>query len=186
MYKIKMACFDPPYNGEISYFDKVGKEFERKCDAYHDLLICAIDEAASLNEPDIHHMARTNIFVLTRNYVYEGKAYPAAIIMWDGELGVKDQPITLYDIEWVNETDLDVWNQKLREEFGEDITFGLYAQLVEEAEEDDDGNIIEPAKYKYYYEGLVNGKSDLYDTIEEAYEDAYWFMDNIELFVDCD
>lgn len=98
----------------------------------------------------------------------------------------RSSPITLYEIVWVNENDLDNWNQKLREEFGENIALSLYAEMVQEAEEDDDGNIIEPAKYKYYYRGLATGKSELYDTIEKAYEEAYWFMDNIELFVDKD
>ena len=185
MYKIKLTCIDPPYN-EPPYFDYVNKEYERKCEAYHDLLECIIDEAKGLNEPDAHYTPRTKIFVIMRNYVHEDKEYPAAIIMWDWEQGIKDQPITLYEIIWVNEDPLDEWNQKLREEFGEDITFGLYAEMVEEAEEDDDGNVIEPAKYKYYYQGLVTGKSKLYDTIEEAHDEAYWFMNNIELFVDCD
>lgn len=180
-----MTCFDPPY-GEPSYADEVNKKFERKCEAYHELLECVIDEAQTLNEPDAHCMVRTNIFVIVRDYVHENHKYPAAIVMWDGALGIKEQPITLYDIVWENEDPLDPWNQKLREEFGENITFGIYAEMVEEAEEDDEGNVIEPAKYKYYYRGLVTGKSKLYDTIEEAYEEAQWFMDNIELFVDED
>lgn len=53
-----------------------------------------------------------------------------------------------------------------------------------DGEEDENGNL--PMVEKFYYEGLVTGKSKLYDTIEEAYEEADWFMDNIELFVDCD
>ena len=185
MYKIKLTCYDPPYN-EPPYFDEVNKRFERKCEAYHDLLECVIDEAQSLNEPDAHYIARTNIFVIVKDYTHTGKKYPAAIVMWDGALGIKEQPITLYDIVWENETELDPWNKKLRDRFGEDITFGLYAEMVEEAEEDDDDNIVESEKYKYYYRGLVTGKSKLYDTIEEAYEEAEWFMDHIEWFVDED
>jgi hypothetical protein len=185
MYQIKMTCFDPPYNETPSYFDTVNKRFERKCEAYHELLICAIDEAQELNAPDTNYMKRTNIFVLVRDYVHEGKKYPAAIIMWDGALGIKEQSITLYDIVWENENPLDPWNKKLRDKFGEDITFGLHSMIIAIEEEDEDGN---PVVYteKYYYEGLVTGKSKLYDTIEEAYEEACWFMDHIEWFVDED
>ena len=185
MYKIKMTCYDPPYTGEPSH-DALRSKFERKCDASESMMRCLLQEIESLNQPDIDYTPRTNIFVPSMNYKYDGKKYDGAVIMWDGAVGIREQPITLYEIVWANESHLDEWNQKLREEFGEDITFGLYAQLVEEAEEDDDGNIIEPAKYKYYYEGLVTGKSKMYNTIEEAYEEAVWFMNNIELFVDCD
>lgn len=106
MYKIKLTCFDPPYN-EPPYFDYVNNEYEKKCEAYHDLLECIIDESKSLNEPDAHYTPRTNIFVIVRDYVYENNKYPAAIVMWDGALGINDQPITLYDIVWENDNPLD-------------------------------------------------------------------------------
>lgn len=185
MYKIKLTCYDPPYT-EAPYQDVVRSKYERKCDAQKSVMKLLLAEVESLNQPDVDYTPRTNIFVPSLNYGYNGKKYDGAVVVWDGTLGIKGQPVTLYEIVWVNEGPLDEWNQKLREEFGEDITFGLYAEEVEEAEEDDDGNIIEPAKYKYYYRGLVTGKSKLYDTIEEAYEEAQWFMDHIELFVDED
>lgn len=184
MYKIQLTCFDPPYDKESVYHDWVNKVFERKCEAYPVLLECVIDEADSLNEPDAHFTATTKIFRVVRNYKHEGKEYPAAVEMWDGAAGIKEQPITLYDIVWVNETALDPWNQKLREAFGEDITFGLYSEVVEDEDaEQEDGEEV-PMVEKFYYQGLVTGKSELYDTIEEAYEEAYDFMDNIELYVD--
>lgn len=185
MYKIKLTCYDPPYT-EAPYQDTVRSKFERKCDATESVMRLLLAEIETLNQPDAHYTPRTNIFVPSLNYGYKGKKYDGAVVMWDGKYGVKDQPITLYEIVWTNETELDPWNKKLRDRFGEDITFGLYAEIVEEADEDDDGNIVEPEKYKYYYRGLVTGKSKLYDTIEEAYEEAKWFMDHIELFVDYD
>ena len=180
MYIIQATCFDPPYTNP-PYPDQVKKEFERKCEAQEALMQCLLSEIETLNQPDARYTPRTDIFLPCLNYEDHGKKYDGAVLMWDGKRGIKERPITLYEIVWVNNDELDKWNLRLRERFGENITFGLKSEIVDEYD-DEDGNLV--VVKKYYYEGLVTGKSELYDTIEKAYEEAKWFMDNIELFVD--
>jgi hypothetical protein len=154
--------------------------FARTEEAKTALYIHVLHRLETINMQNVKD--RPFVFVPKMNVVHDGKRFPVAIY---ARFNNKDDFSHGFYIEWVNRDELDPWNQKLRNKFGENITFGLHSEIVDVEEEDEDGN---PVVYteKYYYEGLVTGKSKLYDTIEEAYEEAYWFMDNIELFVDCD
>ena len=72
-----------------------------------------------------------------------------------------------YYIEWVNNDDVDKFNRKLRDEFGEDITLRLY-------ETDQCGDP------EYYFMGVTtNGESEYYDNVENAYNAARSYMQNI-------
>ena len=88
MYRIQLTCIDPPYTAEDVYSEFANGEFGAKDPAYMRLLECAIDEARSLNEPDTDLSPTTKVFVICRDYEYQGKKYPAAIIMWDGSEGI--------------------------------------------------------------------------------------------------
>jgi hypothetical protein len=64
------------------------------------------------------------------------------------------------------------YNQKLKD------TFGSYITVEIESTFSDDDSI------KYYYKGARCGESDMYNTAEEAYKNAYDYLYNIELYVD--
>lgn len=183
MYKIQLTCIDPPYAEENAYQDFVAEQFETHNAAYPYLLECVIDEAESLNEPDADNTPRTKNFVICRNYEYNGKKYPAAIVMWDGNAGIEQQIVTLYDIVWVNESTVDPWNQKLKEKYGENLTLFIYSETVEDEEADYNDEDEVPMVEKFYYEGATCGRSDLYNTAEACFEDADNYLENIDLYV---
>lgn len=91
MYIIQATCFDPPYKNH-PYSDKVGKEFDRKCEAKESLMQCLLLEIETLNQPDAHYTPRTNIFLPSLDYERDGKKYDGAVVMWDGKAGIKEQP----------------------------------------------------------------------------------------------
>ena len=65
--------------------------------------------------------------------------------------------------------------------------FGMDSQAEEEYDEDEveDENGIDVVELKtFYYEGVTCGKSEIFDTPEEAYNEACEYLDNIELYVD--
>jgi hypothetical protein len=166
-----MDCLDPPYNEE-PYADEISKSYEHKDEATIDLLKSIIDEAESLNAPDKDYTTRTDIFVICRNCEFNGKRYDAAIVMWDGANGTKEQFVTGYYIEWVNESVLDEFNRKLRDMHGDNITVKICSEMGWTEDDDDDAEEHEV----FYYVSARNGKSDLYATAEEAYEEANDYM----------
>lgn len=175
MYKIKLTCFDPPYD-QKSYADTVEGDYAYEKDAKSMVMQCVIEETATLNEPDIKFRPRTNIFVPMLNYPYNGINYDAAIVMWDGKAGIKEQPVTLYKIEWENNSSVDKFNKMLKDTYGESLTLWVRSEM----DENDDGDEVE----QFYYEGATCGRSDHFDSAEEAYNEACDYMDNIDLYVD--
>lgn len=183
MYEIHLTCFDPPYD-KPPYGDKVEKEFQTAKEAKMALLECLLQEVESLNMPDVDFTPRTNIFVPGMSYSYEGKKYDGAIIMWDGDAGIQEQPVTLYEVCWVNRSTVDPYNQKLKERYGKSITLAIHSEEVEDEDADCDNDGNYPLIEKFYYEGVTCGRSELFDTVEEAYEEARDYMENIDLYVD--
>lgn len=176
MYKIKMDCMDPPYN-EPPYADEVSKELEHLTDAKLALLECVIDEALSLNAPDAYFTPCTKIFTIHRNYVFNGRKYDAALVVWDGEVGIKEQFVTGYYIEWVNSSVLDEFNRKLRDRHGDEITVKICSEMGLTEDDDDDAEEHEV----FFYTSARYGECDeRYATAEAAYKAADDYLNSLD------
>ena len=171
MFEIHLTCYEPPYD-KAPYGDKVNKEFYQKCDALPCLLQCVIDEAAGLNGVENESLSETR-FVIVRNFTTtDGKTHDAAILAYNAAQNLHEQPVTLYDITWVNNSEVDKYNQMLKDEFGDDLSLKIC-----EFEDDDD-------KTRYCFCGITVSESKHYDNVKECYDDARDYMHNIDIYVD--
>ena len=165
MYEIHLTCYDPPYT-EPSYEVSVSQEFKTETDATLMMFECIIDETENLNLPDVDYAASTEHFVISRNFTFNGCKYAAAVVMWDGAQGIREQLVTGYNIVWVNKKPFDEYNRRLREMYGGDLTVWICS------DEDDDGQ-----EY-FYYRGSLCGTSEYYDTAEEAFAEAISYLES--------
>lgn len=169
MFEIHLKCWDPPYT-EPPYEDKVEGEFYNKTDAMLCMLQCAVDEAMELNGVTDEALSDTR-FVVCRNIAAEpnGDRNDVVIFAYNEALGLHEQPITAYDVVWVNKTEVDKYNNMLKEEFGDDLTL----QICASGEGED---------VVYYFCGASISESDHYESAKECYEEAQDYMRNIDLY----
>lgn len=176
MYKIKLACIDPPYN-EAPYADEVSKDFEFIEEAKVALLECVIDEAQSLNEPDADYTPRTKVFVIVRNYEHEGRKYDAALVVWDWAEGIHEQLVTGYYVEWVSNNAVEEYNRKLRDWHGEYITVKIRSEMGLTDDDDDDA---EEHEVFFYTSARFGDCDERYATAEKAYEAANDYLNSLD------
>ena len=161
-YKILLTCYDPycePFQDEIS------GEFDSIMEAQNIMMKCAIEEASSLNE----------------SYMYDNPIVRVYTVVSDGDNGVtvyvnytdnaNRAMLTEYQIAPYSEYQRQIYNDKLIERYGPSITVEIKSYI------EDDGSIW------FYYTSNRRGDSDVYETVEQAYEMANDYLGNIELYI---
>lgn len=174
MYKVKLDCIDPPYT-EAPSQDVIDASFRNKDEAMIALLQAVIDEADGLNDAEPGNPDK--LLIVTRNYKFKDKTYDAAVVvLWDKILGIRDQMLTGYFVEWVDENEVDFWNRKLRDKYGDCITVEICSEMgVADAEEDDVDDY--PV---FYFTSARHGDCDVrWATAKEAYDNAVEYMESL-------
>ena len=162
MYKIK--CYNSRSRKEENVIiEQCDNDFNNIIEAKNQLLIHAMNRLETTNMQNVS--SRPFIFIPKTNHRKDGRLYDVAIFA--RFCNTPDEFMHGYYIEWVNNDDVDKFNRKLRDEFGEDITLRLY-------ETDQCGDP------EYYFMGVTtNGESEYYDDVEDAYNAARSYMQNI-------
>lgn len=140
---------------------------------------------------DLSHKAKmyANTFTIHQKVTEKDKTYDGILRLWNIPAGVEGVAHTLYEIEWVDEDPVDKYNKMLKDTHGESLTLWIRqaeSDCVRDDDEECDGDCEGCAHFKaqYYYEGATCGRSDMYDTPEQAYNAANDYMDILYLCAD--
>lgn len=161
-YKILLNCYDPycePFQDEIS------GEFDSIVEAQNIMMKCAIEEADSLNESFLFDTPITRVYGVTP----DGNNGVTVYVFYVGNDSTTK--LTEYQIAPYSEYQIQVYNDKLLERYGPSITVKIKSYI------EDDGSIW------FYYTSSKCGDSDAYETIEQAYESANDYLNDIELYI---
>lgn len=161
-YKILLNCYDPycePFQDEIS------GEFGSITEAQNVMLRCAIEEAHSLNESYMDD----NPIVRVYTVVPDGDN--SVTVYTNYTDNAKRVMLTEYQIAPYSEYQRQAYNDKIIEKYGPGTTVEIKSYI-----EDDDS-------IWFYYTSNRCGDSDAYESIEQAYEMANDYLDNIDLYI---
>ena len=106
------------------------------------------------------------------DYFVNGQKVDGVIRRWDIPADIKGDIVALFQIAWVNEEDVDEWNKKLKDAYGDELT--LWIESVAENEEMG----IPSGRYMTVFHGTGSFETDFYDTPEDAYKAAREYMDS--------
>ena len=162
MYKV--MCYNHRSNkDEAVILPETDNDFDSKIEAQNQLLMYAMQRIEETNMKNVS--SRPFIFVPKINHNEIGRHYDVAIMA--RFCNTPDEFMHGYYLKWVDSSDVDVYNRKLRNKYGENITLRLY--------EDDSSD--EP---EYYFQGTTtNGESEYFASIEEAYNEACKYMESL-------
>ena len=182
MYKINV--YDVELDGGLILLEDSCRRYEYIDEARQDLMMAMINALDIMVKVSHEQQLFTNAFTIDMDTRWLNRKYDGALRLWNIPGNILGEPCTLYEIVWEDESAEDEFNKKLKDKYGDNITTWIRSEFIEDEdfEEEDCAAEIE----KYYFEGARCPKSELYDTPEEAYEKADYYMRNIELFVDCD
>lgn len=161
-YKILLTCYNPY---EEPFYDAISGEYDSLMEAQHMMYKCAIEEADSLNESWLSDDPIERVYGV---YINEDDSVTVYVLHVGGE----PTNLTDYTIMSYSECQVQMYNEKLRERYGPDITVEIKTSI-----DDIDSTVY------YYYRTRNCGDSDLMMTAERAYENAQAYLDNIELYV---
>ena len=168
MYLIKTKHFEYPYK-KLSSVKIHDKEYPYKKDAQNAMMQLLIQETARLNQPPKKLGPRPPVAIPQLDLHHDEVVYDGGIVVCDGPEGFKNLPMALFQIEWVNVSEVDKFNKELKETYGEDLTLWIYSEMVE----DDSTEMVE----KYYFSGSTIEQSEHYNSAEDAYLAACKYMD---------
>ena len=144
-------------------FENCENNFSSKIEAQNNLLLYAMNRLEITNMQNV--TSRPFVFVPKTNHVHLNRHYDVAILA--RFCHTPDEFMHGYYIEWVNIDEVDEWNRKLRNRFGDNLTLQLYKYDCGESPE-------------YYFQGATTGgESDYFESIEAAYEAACFYLDNL-------
>lgn len=181
MYRINV--YDVETDGSLLILDDSCRRYEYHDDAKAVMMEAMINDIGIMMDISIKKEIESNAFVPCMNEQFDGKRYDGMIQLWNIPAGIYGRHFRLYEIEWVNEDDADEYNKKLKDRYGEHLTLWIREEYDEDEVEDENGIDVIELK-TFYYEGVTCGKSEIFDTPEEAYNEACGYLDNIELYVD--
>ena len=187
MYKINVYERDETNN--MVLLEDSGKRFAYEREAKLFMLNNMIETLNLMIDVSHQQELYTNSFTLHQKATEEGKMYNGVIRRWNIPANIYGEAYYLYEIVWADESPVDKYNKMLKDTHGESLTLWIYESEFDCVRDDDaecDGNCDGCMYFKpqYYYEGATCGRSDTYDTAEEAYEEANDYMNNIDLYVD--
>ena len=193
MYKINVYTADvekninlhETFDSSFEYYDEARVSMlEHMMEAVNTLAESACESALQSHFVPTMHCKKSDPKIVVNQ-----KAYDGVIRISDTISSLHDEPWRMYEIEWVDESTVDKYNKMLKDTHGESLTLRICESepdCIRDDDEECDGNCEGCPYFKpqYYYEGATCGRSDMYNTPEEAYEEADDYMNNIDLYVD--
>ena len=187
MYKVNV--YERNEDSQMSLMDDDWRRYPYENDAKKAIVSNMIETLNLM--VDISHQQElyTNNFTLHQKAAENGKVYEGIIRLWNIPAGINGEPYFLYEIEWVDEDPVDKYNKMLKDTHGESLTLWIRqaeSDCVRDDDEECDGECEGCAYFKaqYYYEGATCGRSEMYDTPEQAYDAANDYMDILYLCAD--
>lgn len=161
-YKILLTCYDPYFE---PFYDEISGEFNSIVEAQNTMLRCAVEEADSLNESFRRDTPINRVY----GVIPDGDNDVTVYVFYAGNDDVTK--LTDYHIMPYSEYQVQLYNDKLKEKYGPNITVEIKASIDE-----DDGT------FYYYYTSKNCGDSDLMLTAEMAFEAVEEYLNNIDLY----
>ena len=155
MYKIKV--YDVDENDNLVLLPDSGARFSYHKDAQMFMMTSMFDAMQVLLQISHENQIFDNGFTPHLNYFVSGQRIDGVIRRWNVPADIKGELVTLYQIVWANESDVDEYNKRLKDMFGDEVTLWICS-----TEDDDDVTM-------YYFSGATISESDYYSTPEIAY-----------------
>ena len=169
MYKIN--AFDVDENEKLVPLDMPDIHFPYHKDAQMSVMRNMMEIIQSLVQISHENQLYCNAFTPHLDYFIAGRKIDGVIRCWNIPSDVKGDVVALLQIVWVNESDVDEWNKKLKDTYGDELT--LWIQSTREDEEEDEEDI------EYFFTGATIQESDYYDSPEDAYFAACDYLNNL-------
>lgn len=170
MYKIKV--YDVDENDNLVLLPDSGARFSYHKDAQMFMMTSMFDAMQVLLQISHENQIFENGFTPHLNYFVGGQKIDGVIRRWNIPADVQGELVTLYQIVWANESDVDKYNKQLKDTFGDELT--LWICSTESEDEADDDDVV-----MYYFTGATISESDYFKSPEIAYYAACDYLNGL-------